>query len=281
MCLLNMKTIFRRNINGKHKKKVVLISALVALVLAAIIFYDFTFQTLGRPLFYVLRPIFKVKNNIENWKESIINDFADKNFLSEENKSLRGIIQEMEAKIAVSENLEKENIALKSVFSPEALDKLPREKKLILASVIYRPSLTPFDTLIIDSGSRDGIKEGMLVSAFGNVLLGYTEDVFPDISKIKLISSFGEEINVILESSQISAIALGRGAENLEITLPKSLEAKLGERIMTLGRQPLLVGFIERIERQTADPFQKIIIRLPVNIQRLKEVFILTNLPKV
>ncbi len=100
-------------------------------------------------------------------------------------------------------------------------------------------------------------------------------DVFPDMSKIKLISSFGEETNVLLESSGIPAIAVGRGGENFEIMLPRAVKVDIGERVITLGNQPMLIGIVEKIEHQTTDPLQKIIFRLPVNIQYLNRVFLL------
>ncbi len=271
---MNMKTIFRRNTNEKDKRKKILIGVLIALILAVVVFRDFSFRILSQPFFYAAHPLFKFKKNFGEWKNKIENGFAEKNLLSEENKILREKMMDLETKISLLKNLEKENDTLKSVFSSEGLNRLREDNKFILASIIYRPPFTPFDFIIIDSGSENGIEEGMIVSAFGNVLLGYTEDIFTDSSKIKMISSFGEETNVILEFSQTPAIAFGRGAENLEITLPKAVAAEIGERVMTLGKYPLLVGFIERIERQTTDPYQKIILRLPVNIQYLGQVFI-------
>ncbi len=218
---------------------------------------------------YIVRPLFGTKNVFVSWWQNLKTEFSNKKSLQEENKNLREQIMQMEAKISRSEILEKENTMLKNTFSVE------EKQNFLLASVISRPPMTPYDLLIIDSGSDNGIREGMQVSAFGNVLLGYVADLFSDTSKIKLISSFGEETNVTLESSGVPAIAIGRGGENFEIMLPRTVKADIGERIITLGKKPMLVGIVEKIEHQEADPFQKLIFRLPVNIQYLSHVFLL------
>ena len=265
-----MKTIFRPNTKVKEKRKRLILSgALVALILIVIIFSDFSFRVVNRPAMFVLSPFLGLKTSFGKWMQSLTLGFIEKKTLQAENEALHERIMEMETKIALSDALEKENSMLKAAFSAET------RKNFLLASIISRPPQTPYDMLIIDSGSSIGVKEGMQVSAFGSVLLGYVVDVFPDMSKIKLISSFGEETNVLLESLGIPVIAVGRGGENFEITLPRTVKVDIGERVITLGNQPMLVGIIEKIEHQTTDPLQKIIFRLPVNIQYLNRVFLL------
>jgi cell shape-determining protein MreC len=151
---------------------------------------------------------------------------------------------------------------------------------LQLVPIISRPPQSPYDILIIGAGSENGIKTGMLVMAQDNVLLGHVAEVFPAASKIKLISFSEEETNVLIESAgngtstALSAIAIGRGGENLEIKLPSAIEIKSGAQVMTMGTFPLAVGVVEKVEINLSDPFQKIFFRLPVNIQELKYVMI-------
>ncbi|PIU99814.1 MAG: hypothetical protein COS58_00150 [Candidatus Tagabacteria bacterium CG03_land_8_20_14_0_80_41_22] len=266
-----MRTTYRPNINRRKSRKLILSGALTALILIVIVFGDFSFGIIDKPIMYIIRPFFGIKNVFGPWWQNLRIEFYEKKSLQEENEILREKIIEMETKIIRSEILEKENVILKNAFSAG------EKQNFLLASIIFRPSITPYDIFIIDSGSDNGVKEGMQVSAFGNVLLGYVADLFSDTSKIKLISSFGEETNVILESSGIPTIAIGRGGENFEIMLPRAIKADVGERIITLGKQPMLIGIVEKIEHQEADPFQKLIFRLPVNIQYLSHVFLLSR----
>jgi len=264
-----MRTTYHPNINKGRNRKLILSGALVALILIVIIFGNFSFGIIDKPIMYIIRPFFKAQNVFGSWWQNLKIEFNEKKSLQKENAILREKNIEMETKIARSEILEKENAILKNTFSDD------EKQNFLLASVIFRPPMTPYDILIIDSGSDNGIREGMQVSAFGNVLLGYVADLFPNTSKIKLISSFGEETNIVLESSGVPAIAIGRGGENFEIMLPRAIKVDVGERIITLGKRPMLIGIVEKIEHQSADPFQKIIFRLPVNIQYLSHVFLL------
>ncbi len=249
----------------------ILIGALLALLLLMAIFRDFSFKIINRPVLYVLRPFFGIKSGFNNWWEGFKLNLAEKKSLQRENSDFREKIIQLEAKISLMEIQEKENETLKAAFSAE------ERKKFILAGIVSRPPQTPYDMFITDAGSENGVREGMQVSGFGNILLGYVTDVFPKMSKIKLISSFGEETNVLLESSGIPAIAIGKGGENFEIMLPRAIKAEIGEKIIALGKQPMFIGIVEKIEHQSADPLQKIIFRLPANIQYLRQVFILEN----
>jgi len=265
-----MKTIFPLNINIKRKKKRRLLAgAIVALILIIIFFKIFSFNFVNRAALYAVKPFLYLSSGISHKWEGLKTDFSDKKRLQEENDALREKISRLEIKNALNEVSEKENIFLKSVFSAE------EAKKFIVAAVISRPPLSPYDILIIDAGIKEGVREGMPVSAAGNVLLGYVTDVSEGISKIKLISSFNEETNVVLESSGVSAIAAGAGGENFKITLPRQIKVETGEKVLTLGIQPYLLGFVEKIESQPTDPYQKIIFRLPLNIQNLNRVFLL------
>lgn len=237
-----MKKIFLQN------KYIVLV-----LFLALAVFTD----SFRRPLVFVFSPFIKLGQSINNWRQSDI---------QKENYGLKTEIEELKAKLLSYQALQKENGAIGN------------NKQYIFASIVSRPPQAPYDILLIDAGAEHGIKTGMAVTAFGDILLGSVAEVFPKISKVKLISFPEEEINVLIEPTYdvggISAIAIGRGGENLEIKLPSSIEIKSGDQIMTMGTFPLSVGVVEKVEINLSDPFQKILFRLPLNLQYLKYVML-------
>jgi cell shape-determining protein MreC len=146
------------------------------------------------------------------------------------------------------------------------------------ASVISRPPQSPYDILVIDSGSDNDIKQGARVLFSTDVMLGYVAEVFSKTSKIKLVSFPGEETSVIIESlasgAKISALAIGRGGGEMEIKIPSSIEVRSGDLVKTPGTYPLMLGTVEKTEINLSDPFQKIYFRLPVNFQELDKVMI-------
>ncbi|MCX6731448.1 MAG: rod shape-determining protein MreC [Candidatus Parcubacteria bacterium] len=225
-------------------------------------------------LFLILFIFFApARNVVVRFFVAVSHPLLNLNKKNDEVSVLKNRVAELESKILMLESLEKENQELKAMFSH-----LEEAKKYILGAVISRPPQSPYDVLIIDAGSDNGVKEGMTATAFSNILLGYATDVFSKTSKIKLISFPGEETSALIESvstgAKISALATGRGGGEMEIKLPSSLEIHSGDRITTPGTYPLMLGIVERAEINLSDPFQKIFFCLPVNIQELNYVMI-------
>jgi len=215
---------------------------ILVLFLALAVFTD----SFRRPLVFIFSPFIKLGQSINDWRLSDV---------QKENYELKTEIEELKAKLLSYQAPQKES------------------EQYILASVVSRPPQAPYDILLIDVGAEDGVKTGMTVTAYENVLLGSVIEVFADISKVKLISFPGEETNVMIQG-QVSAVAVGRGGENLEIKLPGAIEIKSGDQIMALRTFPLLAGVVEKVEINLSDPFQKILFRLPVNLQYLKYVML-------
>ncbi|MEK7575905.1 MAG: rod shape-determining protein MreC [Patescibacteria group bacterium] len=253
---------------NRNKKRITVIASIIILLAFFAFFKEGFFQLVSRPLLIVFKPIIALNKDIGNFFGNTFLVFKEKSFLNQENKSLKEKIFELESRNLQCGIIEQQNLELKNLLSRD--DK----EKYMVASIILKPPQAPYDTLLLDAGLDNGIEKGMMVTAYGNVLIGYVVDVFFQTSKIKLISFEGEEINVVLQPSGISAIAIGRGGENFEIVFPRSVEVKSGDLVTTSGMKPLVVGIAERVEVNISDAFQKILFRIPLNIQELKYVMI-------
>ncbi len=258
-------------LSKKSPKRIALI-AVLGIFLVLMIFNDNVRLVVARPLIFASNHFLKMKSSVSQWWQDKFVLFKSKSALEEENKSLKEKNSELEVNISFLSSFQKENEDLKSLFS-----QMPEKKKYVLASVISRPPASPYDILIVDAGSKNGVEMGMTV-VFENAFLGYVAEVFPQTSKIKLVSFPSEEINVMIEPASggagISAVSIGQGGGNMEVKIPSSVEIHSGDKIMTPGTYPLLMGAVENVELNVSDPFQKIHFRLPVNLQELKYVMI-------
>src|SRR4030067_2307241 len=131
-------------------------------------------------------PAFKFAGFISNVKENIIFLFKNKQGLREEMDSLKEKNAEMENELILLDYVKTENEELKTMLSR------PDKKSYILGSIISKPPRSPHDMIIVDAGSSVGVGQGMKVIAHSNVLIGYVVDVFPNSSKVKLLSFSGE-----------------------------------------------------------------------------------------
>jgi rod shape-determining protein MreC len=240
------------SLQNKSRKGRIIATAVVLLVFGFLVFSNGARQNVSRPLLKILTPVLNLKNS-----------------LNQNDGELEAKNAELEAKIISLSAIEKENEDLKALLS-----RIKNPDKYILGSVISRPPQSPYDILIIDAGSNEGVKNGAQVTAFSDVLLGYVTEIYPNYSKVKLISFPGQQTNVNLLTAKISGIATGDGGENMERQIPNSIDVNWGEQIVTQGTFPLAVGTVERIEVSTTEPFKKLFFRLPINLQELKYVVV-------
>lgn len=257
---------FRQNKN-KRTRKVLILSVLVALFLILLLSGSLD-RIFSASVSAIGRPFLRAGNSTSGWFDKNFSFLKNKKTLEEDSRSLKERVQELESKILSCQVLEEQNKELKNVLSRN------EEQKYFIAFVISRPPQSPYDVLVIDAGSDNGVENGMEVTAYGDILIGHVNEVFAKTSKVKLISFPKEEINAMILDANVPVIAVGQGNGNFEINLPKAVEVKEGEKVVTLGINPLLLGIVEKIKSNPSDPFQKILFRLPINIQELNYVMI-------
>ncbi|MBU1159623.1 rod shape-determining protein MreC [Patescibacteria group bacterium] len=214
------------------------------------------------------RPFFQKGDDLKNWLDLKQQSFKEKEALFQENKDLKEKINELETQILSCHVLDQENKDLKNALS------LNKQNEFIVSFIISRPPQAPYDIFILDSGSDDGIENGMMVTAYGEIMVGYIEEVFSKTSRVKLISFPKNETNAFTLSSSTPVMLIGKGGGNMEINLPRGVEINVGEKIVTNSSDPLILGIVDVIQASETDPFQKILLRIPANIYELKYVMV-------
>lgn len=238
------------------------------IALIFVIFSRFFSNIISPAAMVVMSPVFKKAADIKEWQKKYSFLLKEKEDLNNENAALKEKNSELEARIFFYDILSRENQELKSILGRT------EQKQYILAALIARPPQVPYDILIIDAGSEDGVQKEMEVKGSAGIFLGRIEDVFKKISKVKLISFPGNETNIYFEGLNIFATAVGTGNGNLEIKLPVSLPIKEYDKIISAGVFPLLLGSVEKIEKDESEGTQKIMFRLPVNLQEIRYLLI-------
>jgi rod shape-determining protein MreC len=262
--------MLRKKPKNKGVKNIVVIGAVIALVfLANIGAINGRLVKFG---LHISSPAIYLKNKINAFTDKILINFKSKEDLVQKNNFLAQENLLLKSKAAMKDILEKENLKILQAFG-RSFEKAS-EEKAILSSILYRPPYSESDTLIIDAGLKEGIKNGMMVTAFGDILLGYVSDVLEHSSRVKLISFFGEETNVFLENAGVPAIAQGEGGGNFKIILPRDSKVEVGEKVSTIHIKPFLIGAIEKIKKSDSDFFLKAYFRFPINIYELRYVLI-------
>lgn len=175
----------------------------------------------------------------------------------------------------VSENslvqmLRSENAELKELLGRRTSE----DDSKVLSVVIMRPPKTPYDSLMIDTGEDQGIVLGDRVYAENDYLIGYVDEVRDKTSIVKLFSTPGERIDVVIGvgSTTANVVAEGHGSGNFYIKAPKNIEVKELDPVVVPGTYSYILGSLEKIESSEGEAFTHLYFKLPVNLNSLKYV---------
>ena len=229
---------------------------------------------------FVFRPVLILGNNIGNGFGSMGAYFNSKKLLTLENENLKAEILASGADRANYSAVVEENNKLK-----EILGRKGEKINLILASILSKPNRSPYDTLIVDIGVKDGAYVGQKVFALGNIPIGKIAEIYESTSKVVLFSSPLEKTDVVVvgqparNAEGITSAGgntlmqlIGRGGGNFEMILPRDFIIEKGTEVVLPGITSQVVGVVETILSDPRDSYQKALLQSPVNIFQLKFV---------
>lgn len=144
----------------------------------------------------------------------------------------------------------------------------------ILAAVLKRPPYSPYDELVIDIGKDHNVSTSSMVYAPGNVLIGRVADVMSQSSKVVLLSSPGEQYQVLIGSAHTPATAVGRGGGQYTAQVSRDAKVQEGDYVSDPSFNDRVFGIVTSVLSDPADPFATVLFAPPVNIYQLRWVLI-------
>ncbi|MDK2949139.1 MAG: rod shape-determining protein MreC [Patescibacteria group bacterium] len=181
--------------------------------------------------------------------------------------------QELISLMAENEELQRENKFLKDSLG---LKDYP-EVSVISGRIISKDYLS--DNILINSGSKDGVKIGFPVVIGNNILIGRVSEVYNNYSRVKLLSLKDNLTDVSING--IVALAKGKGSEVIALEMfPRDKELKEGDIILTSslgGNYPagLVIGKVKNPKKIDNEPFQISEIEKAYNLFSIDRVSIL------
>jgi rod shape-determining protein MreC len=247
-------------------KKIVIF---LLIVFAAIFLLGFFYQNNIKNLFYSISC--PVQQFFWRAGEGI------KGYFNKESQELELQNQELIYKITSLENIVKENDLLRDALGIG----LQNDFKLSFSHVIGKDISGDF--ILIDKGSKDGVKEKMPIITEEKVLIGKVCQVFDNFSKVILISNKKSSFDAKIqrEDNNIAGVIKGIGDQGVIFDFVSRDENVLeGDSVVTsrLGGifpEGLLVGRVKVAKKVDVEPFQKIEVDPFFNLGRLESVFII------
>ncbi|MEK7140404.1 MAG: rod shape-determining protein MreC [Patescibacteria group bacterium] len=258
------------------RKKIIQLAALTLVLVGLIYFGSIIARGLSRMSHFIFRPVLILGGNISEKFSNVTVFFQSKKNLEAENENLRYQLNGLSAKLSNYNAVLDENLKIREILGRKA-----EGDKMILAAILGKPNRSPYDTLVIDAGIREGIKNGDLVFALSSIPIGRVAEVYSSSAKVVLFSSWGEKTEVVIslgrsqmgEAGQdIFMEVIGRGGGNFEMILPRDLVLENGTEMLLPGIDSLVLGIAETIISDPRDAFQKVLLVSPVNVQELRFV---------
>jgi rod shape-determining protein MreC len=220
--------------------------------------------------------------------------------LQAQNEQLRAEVDLLRALVIGLKEAENENRILRDqlgfIQANPAYDLLP-------AHVIGRDPNSFVQTIVIDKGARDGVRDGKVVVAAGRVslpfqtgaesrsddlvvvqgIVGRVIETGPNYARVLLISDLSSAVNVFVQGTQAEGLLAGQGLGNLVLKYVRQ-----GERIapgmilLTSGLggtfpRGLGVGIITEVQTKDQATFQTATIVPVVDLPRLDIVFVIRS----
>ncbi len=207
----------------------------------------------------IFRPIWTAENYAADFLSINVSSKKD---LWKQNKRLREEVDRLNLQITSSGNIAAENAELK-----EIMGRMPTGSQFVLGNILAKPNITPYDTLIIDAGSDDGVKPDMRVFVDGNVLVGEIESVESNSSRVLLYSAPGNISQVVYGNTGRFFNARGTGNGTFEVDVARDVTVAVGDMFFYPGLTNMPLGVARKIDFDARDSFKKVLMKSPVNIQ--------------
>lgn len=252
----------------------------VLLLLAAIIFQPrFIMEPLRTVLATVAWPVQGVFSVVAFEARETFGFFSSIGDLKQENTRLIGENIRLLGDIEKWRSVAQENEELR-----REVGLLPREKfDLQAAEVIGRDAAGLGNWLTVDQGSVSGIRPGMAVIVYDNVLVGRVMEVFPKSARVMLLSHPDSLVSAVTVTNRSQGIV--KGEYGLGLLLDMVLQdatLETGDRLLSSGLgggfpKDLLVGTLQDPRPSVDHLYQRASVVAPVPYESLRYIFIIKN----
>jgi rod shape-determining protein MreC len=204
--------------------------------------------------------------------------------LSRENKELQALVNKLQVENVRMKEVEAENRNLRKLlnFTRENPTYAFKGAQVVGKVLGYDPN--PFlQYIILDVGSEDGIRVGMPVVT-DRGLVGRISEVYAHTSKVLLITDPDSAVSGLLQTSRLTGIVRGQGANEdlLMDYLPQHQKIGKGEIVITSGMggefpKNLIIGQVTQVIQRDYNIFQKVVVHPSVDFDRLENVLVITK----
>ncbi len=209
-----------------------------------------------------------------------VNNITDAGALSDENRRL----QEENERLTNELVRAREEAAQRQAAEDLNAVKQQFPDDVFLASnVVSRDSSNARAIIAVDSGSSDGVREGMIVVSEGRSLVGTVTKTFDDYAWVTLITDPKSAVSAIVQESRSDGVVSGNYDGSLVMDfVGQGAPVRVGDFVTTSGvggRYPpgIVIGRIADVTKTDQDLFQVVHVDHLASLSKLERVLVLTS----
>ena len=207
---------------------------------------------------------------------SVVHRIGD---LAHQNDQYREEIDRLQAEIVRLRELEVENRDLRNLLG---LKQRAGAGELLPVRVIARDPSPYVQSITIDRGEEDGLRDGMPVITWRGVV-GRVSRVSPTSSKVLLVTDTSSSISGRIQSSESRETGILRGRPEGGLIMqhiPQGESVQTGDMVITSdlgGVMPegLVVGQVVQVRRKDVDVFQEALIEPAADMKQLERLYVM------
>ncbi|MFT5037387.1 MAG: cell shape-determining protein MreC [Candidatus Azotimanducaceae bacterium] len=254
-----------RQTSRKNSTKVVCILGVLGLLLLF-----FLPRLLGNTTAVLFEPVVSFETWLFDSGLIVPSYFTDRIKLADDNRELENKLSELSDTSDVIERLQNENHELRAL-----LGSTPASR--IAAGVIGRPTVTPYDVLLLDKGSADGILVDTPVYVGADKVIGFVAEVFTHSSVVVLVTTPGFESTVYIFGPNIYTTARGLGGGVMRVSVPQGILLSENDLVVVPSFNGGVYGSISVVESVATQPEQHGYLTLDVPLHNIRLVSVGTS----
>ncbi|HUY05423.1 MAG TPA: rod shape-determining protein MreC [Candidatus Paceibacterota bacterium] len=189
-------------------------------------------------------PVFSIAGTFSAQSHALLGGLGDTAKLAASNETL------------ASENaaLASENQALQTKLADLSALTADKAAPGVLAGVVAHPPESPYDTLVLAAGGKEGVALGMEAFAAGGVPIGMVSSVLADFSRVTLFSAAGTATSGWVGRANIPLTVIGEGGGALRASVARAANIAVGDVVSVPGPGQLPIGSVVRIDSDPLSP---------------------------
>lgn len=135
----------------------------------------------------------------------------------------------------------------------------------IVVGVVARPPVSPYDSLVVASGSADGVAEGMEAFGNGGIPVGTVTSVSQSFSRVTLFTAPGVTLEAWVGTNHTPLTLHGAGAGAFSAEALRAAGIAEGQAVYAPGPGALPLGVVKSVTGDPAAPTVSVHIAPAVN----------------